>query len=84
MADLRRRREEGGVLTPLGADCSRAVLVMVMISAIVTSRSSCILFLATFGKVSGKYLQGKALGLVEGRTRSLVTGFGVEGSCVYI
>ena len=46
--------------------------------------SSCILVLATFGKVSGKNLQGKALGLVEGRTRSLVVGFGVEGSCVYI
>ena len=42
---------------------------MVIISGIVTSKSSCIIILATFGEVSGQYLQVKFQGLVEGRTR---------------
>lgn len=58
--------------------------MVAVVSATATRRSSPLLVLATSGEVSGKYLQRKALRLVEGRTRSLVVGSGVESSCVYI
>lgn len=47
----------------------RAVLVMVMRSGIVISKSADSTVLATFREVSGKYLQVKAPALVEERTK---------------